>query len=72
MNCEQCDKEMEIGGKPARVNPFDSLCIYDPHYSDFNSFEDNPKAREKDCGCDNCFYGRDILAVEIIRLRIFE
>lgn len=52
------------------------LCSYDPRnpimkesieigvYDD----EDLPKPRE-DCWCDSCFYGRDILALEIIRLR---
>ena len=32
--------------------------------------DDDPRQpRELGCACDNCFYGRDRLAMEIIRLR---
>lgn len=27
-----------------------------------------PNPREKGCSCDNCFYGRDQLAVELLKL----
>lgn len=53
----------------------ESLCVFDsrnPHYFDIKAgyFGDEmPKPREKECGCDACFYGRDRLALEIIRLR---
>jgi hypothetical protein len=47
------------------------LCWYDPrnpnYYNPFDA-EDERKPREN-CYCDNCFYGRDALALEIINLR---
>jgi len=53
---------------------YDNLCVYDKRnefYQDtasYTSKEDIPKARDN-CHCDNCFYGRDELALEILRLR---
>jgi hypothetical protein len=41
------------------------LCVYDknsPYYVGFGKTGD-------DCYCDNCFYGRDKLAREILRLK---
>lgn len=50
-----------------------SLCIADRrnpdwfiHYG-FDEIEDVPDPG-KNCSCDNCFYGRDRLAMEILRL----
>ena len=50
-----------------------NLCTKDPRnpmYDDIWGWyppEEIPKPR-KDCACDNCFYGRDALALEILRL----
>lgn len=51
------------------------LCNKDPRSDDYHIHEyafkewkePIPEPR-KDCFCDNCFYGRDKLALEIIRL----
>ena len=53
---------------------YESLCSYDsrnPLYEDLAySFEGDEKSKPRDgCLCDNCFYGRDRLAMEVIRLR---
>lgn len=51
------------------MDPNESLCINDPRNPYFNDYgEDNVPPREN-CACDNCFYGRDAMALEIIRLR---
>ena len=53
---------------------FDRLCIRDKrntmHLDIYGDYEPDeiPPVRE-DCSCDNCFYGRDRMALEIIRLR---
>jgi hypothetical protein len=41
------------------------LCYYDPRnpYFDQDSIPSEPR-----CFCDNCFYGRTTLALELIRL----
>ena len=53
----------------ADMNPHTRLCVNDPRHPDFVDYgEDNLPAREN-CACDNCFYGRDAMALEIIRLR---
>jgi hypothetical protein len=47
-----------------------ALCYGDernPH-NDIND-EDPEEPRLEGCYCDNCFYGRDKFAVEILRLR---
>ena len=41
-----------------------NLCVYDKRNPDSLDEGKNPKK----CCCDNCFYGRDILAQEILRL----
>lgn len=52
----------------------ENLCSKDmrnPSWRDLYGHEDVvdiPKPREN-CTCDNCFYGRDKLALEIIRLQ---
>jgi len=56
------------------INIYDNLCVYDKRsefYKDLTyglEKEDIPKPREN-CFCDNCFHGRDRLALEILRLR---
>jgi hypothetical protein len=52
---------------------YKNLCHHDPRnpiFSDlhFEGDDDIPEPRV-DCGCDNCFYRRDPLSMEIIRLR---
>jgi hypothetical protein len=49
-----------------------NLCRYDKRHEDYKDLiyaygGDVPEPR-KDCSCDNCFYGRDRLAMEIVRL----
>ena len=47
------------------------LCAKDTRHPDFAylfDVEDRHIPREG-CACDNCFYGRDKMAVEILRLR---
>lgn len=48
-----------------RKDIYENLCSYDkrsPYYD-----PENNKAK-KCCWCDNCFYGRTVLALEILRL----
>lgn len=51
---------------------YDYLCWYDPRYSSFTPLDpacgDQPEPR-KGCGCDNCFYGRDALALRLLAMR---
>lgn len=54
-----------------REKVYDYLCYRDkrnPVYQELWIDDDNVVAREDKCRCDNCFYGRDKLAVEILRL----
>ena len=52
-----------------------NLCSYDTRNPGYTGLKmgmeacllDVPSARQ-DCGCDNCFYGRDRLALEILKL----
>ena len=49
---------------------YENLCTYDvrsPYYFDWDDKDYN--SPRVNCSCDNCFYGRDELAQEIIRLR---
>ena len=54
---------------------YNNLCSRDrrhPMWDDLWGYEDKediPEPREKNCFCHNCFYGRDALALEIIRLK---
>ena len=55
-------------------NPFDYLCWYDKRYTSYSytDEEEPPKPRDGDgkfCMCDNCCTGRDLLAMEILRLQ---
>ena len=47
-----------------------NLCIHDKrniHYIPLEDYEDEVKPRNN-CYCDNCFYGRDDLAMYILEL----
>ncbi len=54
---------------------YSDLCYHDirninSYYSDGDDDpEDIKPPRQAKCYCDNCFYGRDKLAMEILRLR---
>lgn len=51
-------------------NILEKLCIYDPANPNYTRSDDPmPPPRQKGCYCDNCFYGRDALAMEAIRLK---
>lgn len=48
------------------------LCHKDPRnpvYHDLYDVDDEPPTPRDDCFCDNCFYRRDALALEILQLR---
>jgi hypothetical protein len=49
-----------------------NLCYYDPENPNNNleafDSEDRPQPR-KGCICENCFYGRDNLAIQILELQ---
>jgi len=53
------------------VEVYENLCNYDPRkpygYISFVDKKDLKKPRQ-DCHCDNCHYGRDKLAREILKL----
>lgn len=43
------------------------LCYYDPRRPDFDpEVAPDRKPREPECACDNCFYGRNKLAVALL------
>jgi len=44
------------------------LCYYDERHPDYNSTVSRGSSKET-CACDNCFYGRTELALEILRSR---
>lgn len=46
----------------------ENLCAYDKRNPDYLFEEDEPIKPRESCFCDNCFYGRNKLAVEILRL----
>ena len=46
-----------------------SLCSYDPRNPDNVIDPEEPDYKPEKCCCDNCFYGRTELALEIVRLR---
>ena len=50
---------------------YENLCWYDPRNPDYVKPDDNDivSAPRKNCSCDNCFYGRDKLAMEILDLK---
>lgn len=47
-----------------------NLCWYDPRHPDYDKefSEENNLPNKIKCSCDNCFYGRTRLAVEILNL----
>ena len=54
------------------MDPYEKLCTKDPRYPMFNDIhgdEDEKPTPRQDCACDNCFYGRDAMALEIIALQ---
>lgn len=46
-----------------------SLCIYDSRNPNWFNFGYDEQEIPENCSCDNCFYGRHDLALEIIKLR---
>jgi hypothetical protein len=53
--------------KEALIN----LCFFDPRNPNniIDEFDKPRTDRKEKCYCDNCFYGRDKLALEILRLQ---
>lgn len=49
-------------------DPYESLCYYDKRNPNFIGNEYS-EPRKSTCYCDNCFRGKDELAMEILRLR---
>jgi hypothetical protein len=49
----------------------ENLCSYDKRNPNHCWYEedDEPTKPRQNCYCDNCFYGRDGLAREILRLK---
>lgn len=48
----------------------ENLCSRDPRnplYYTIYGDDDEPVEPRKDCACDNCFYGKDKLAVELLK-----
>jgi len=44
----------------------ENLCVYDKRNPYFDS--ENEYEKKDTCFCDNCFYGRHVLAEEILKL----
>jgi len=72
---DELKKELEAGLSMREI--LGNLCYKDPRNPLFETIygwmmddpeEETPTPREN-CACDNCFYGRDALAQEIIRLK---
>ena len=51
----------------------ENLCTYDkrnPNFNKYYEWEQGERERiMKDCACDNCFYGRNKLALELLKLK---
>ena len=45
---------------------FENLCYYDPRTPDCDPEADGRTPRPPGCMCDNCFYGRDELAMALL------
>lgn len=45
---------------------FENLCYYDPRRPDFDPEVALGRKPSMDCACDNCFYGRDKLAIALL------
>ena len=61
--------------KMEKQEVFKRLCSYDPRSPDYQDLrvcgfepEEIKEPRREDCYCDNCFRGKDELALEILRL----
>jgi hypothetical protein len=54
------------------MNPYENLCWNDPRNPNYIPPLDDDDVRipRNGCTCDNCFYGKDVMALEIIRLRM--
>ena len=66
--CPKCEKELE--GKMDIIEVLDNLCYYDernPSSSDHMVDAEDKAIPRTNCFCDNCFYGRDKLALETKR-----
>ena len=49
---------------------YENLCYDDPRNPSYfkDDWDDTPRPpRLENCGCDNCFYGRDRLAMELLK-----
>jgi len=68
-----CDKEgtpPETGEYMTREEVHERLCIYHPLsslHAFITSFDIDPKEPGVWCSCDNCFYGRHPMAVELLK-----
>ena len=51
------------------MDPYEKLCCHDPRNPFFSDDKEEPTKPRDGCFCDNCFYGRDQMALEMIRLR---
>jgi hypothetical protein len=50
----------------------ENLCYKDPlnpMFDDLYAHDDEEPTPRIDCACDNCFYGRDKLAVELLKMK---
>ena len=46
----------------------ENLCVYDKRNPDYDVMTNNGEwKKQKDCYCDNCFYGRTQLAEELLK-----
>jgi len=48
-----------------REKVYESLCCYDPRNPDYSAIKQEGDGH---CYCDNCFYGRNALAIRILTL----
>jgi hypothetical protein len=48
---------------------YSKLCWYDKRHPDYDEQENEGTKPRVNCFCDNCFYGRDELALEILKTR---
>ena len=52
---------------------YESLCLYDQRnpfcFDAYDAFDERIRPRLPSCYCNNCFHGKDALALEILRLR---
>lgn len=45
------------------------LCVHDKRSPYFDEYDEEPREPRVNCACDNCFYGRDKLALHIAELK---